>query len=77
MRPDAISFLNAEFQASSFILIERLFSSSSHSTMRVVSFEYLRLILLPTNLIPACDSSSLAFHMMYSAYKLNKQDGNI
>ena len=24
-------------------------------------------------LIPACDSSILAFHMMYSAYKLNKQ----
>ena len=28
-------------------------------------------------LIPACDSSSLAFHMMCSAYKLNKQDDNI
>ena len=27
--------------------------------------------------IPACDSSSLAFHMMYSAYKLNKQGNNI
>ena len=24
-------------------------------------------------LIPACGSSSPAFHMMYSAYKLNKQ----
>ena len=28
-------------------------------------------------LIPACASSSLAFHMMYSAYKLNKQGDNI
>ena len=28
-------------------------------------------------LIPACASSSQAFHMMYSAYKLNKQGDNI
>ena len=28
-------------------------------------------------LIPACALSSLAFHMMYSAYKLNKQSDNI
>ena len=27
-------------------------------------------------LIPACASSSPAFHMMYSAYKLNKQGDN-
>ena len=32
---------------------------------------------LLTILIPACDSSSPAFHMMYSAYKLNKQLDNI
>ena len=25
----------------------------------------------PGNLFPACDSSSLAFHMIYSAYKLH------
>ena len=31
--------------------------------------------LLP--LIPACPPSSLAFLMMYSAYKLNKQDDDI
>ena len=38
---------------------------------------YLRLlILLPAILIPAWASSSLAFHMMYSACKLNKQDDN-
>ena len=29
------------------------------------------------SLIPACASSGLAFHMMYSAYKLNKQGDNI
>ena len=35
---------------------------------------YLRLLIfLPAILIPACASSSLVFHMMYSAYKLNKQ----
>ena len=28
-------------------------------------------------LIPGCASSSLVFHMMYSAYKLNKQGDNI
>ena len=31
-------------------------------------------IFLPAILIPACDSPSLSFCMMYSAYKLNKQD---
>ena len=31
----------------------------------------------PGSLIPACVSSSSAFLMMYSAYKLNKQGGNI
>ena len=39
---------------------------------------YLRLlIVLPAILIPACGSSSPAFLMMYSAYKLNKQGDNI
>ena len=39
---------------------------------------YLRLLMfLPAILIPACASSSPAFLMMYSAYKLNKQGDNI
>ena len=39
---------------------------------------YLRLLIfLPAILIPACYSSSPAFLMMYSAYKLNKQGDNI
>ena len=39
---------------------------------------YLRLLIfLPEILIPACASSSLAFHMIYTAYKLNKQGDNI
>ena len=66
------------FSLSSFTLIKRLFSSSSLSATRVGSSEYLRLLIfLPEILIPACASSSLAFHMMYSACKLNKQGDNI
>ena len=58
--------------------LKGLFNSSSFSVTRVVSSAYLRvLIFLPLILIPACASSSLAFHMMNSAYKLNKQDENI
>ena len=65
------------FPLSSFTLIKRLFSSSSLSVIRVVSSAYLRLLFLLTILIPVCNSSSLAFHMMYSSYKLNKQSDNI
>ena len=44
----------------------------------VVSSAYLRLLIfLPAILIPAFASSSPAFLMMYSAYKLNKQGDNI
>ena len=77
-----ISFLNVEFLAnffiSSFTFIKRLFSSSSFSAIRVVSSAYLRLLMfLLAILIPACASSSPAFLVMYSAYKLNKQSDNI
>ena len=62
------------FSLSSFTLVKRLLSSSSLSAIRVVSSAYLRLLIfLPAILIPVCASSSLAFHMMYSAKKLNKQ----
>ena len=65
------------FSLSFFAFIKRLFSSSSLSAIRVLSSAYLRLLIfLPTILIPACASSSLAFHMKYSAYKLNKQGDN-
>ena len=77
-----LSFLNIEFKPafslSTFTFIKRLFSSSSLSPIRVVSSAYLRImIVLLEILILACGSSSLAFCMMYSAYKLNKQGGNI
>ena len=66
------------FPFSSFTFIKRLFSSSSLSVIRVVSSACLRLLIfLPAILIPACVSSSPAFYMMYSAYKLNKQGDNI
>ena len=65
------------FSLSSFTLIKRLLSSSSMSVNRVVSSGYVSLLIfLPAILIPDCDSSSPAFHMMYSAYKLNKQGDN-
>ena len=66
------------FSFSSFTFIKRLFSSSLPSAIRVVSSAYLRLLIfLLAILIPACASSSLAFHMMYSAYNLNKWGDNI
>ena len=68
---------NPAFSLSSFAFIKRLFSYSL-SAIRVVSSAYLRLLLfLPAISIPACASSSPAFHIVYSAYKLNKQGDNI
>ena len=65
------------FSLSSFTFSKRLFSSSSLSAIRVVSSAYLRLlILLLEILISTCVSSSPAFLLMYSAYKLNKQGDN-
>ena len=83
MGPDAmilvfwmLSFKPA-FLLSSFTLIKRLFSSSLLSGIRKVSSAYLRmLIFLLETLIPACDLSSSAFHMMYSAGNLNVQSNN-
>ena len=66
------------FSLSSLTFIKRFFSSSSFSVIRVISSVYLRLlIVLPAILISACTSSSLAFHIMYSAHGLNKQGNNI
>ena len=68
-----LSFKQA-FSLFSFTFIKRLFSSSKLSPIRLVSSAYLRLLIfLPAILIPACASFSLAFHMIYSEYKLNKK----
>ena len=65
------------FSLYSFTFIRRPFSYSLFSSMRVVSSAYLRvLIFLLIVVIPPCASFILAFHMMYSSYKLNKQDDN-
>ena len=77
-----LSFLNVEFQASFFTLLFHLHQeallSSSLSASRVVSSAYLKLLIfLVAILIPAQASSSPTFHLMYSAYKLNKQGDNI
>ena len=83
MGPDAMIFISwmLIFKTgfhSPLSLSQKVFSSSSLSTIRVVSSAYLRsLIFLLAILIPACVSSSPAFLMMYSAYKLNKQGDNI
>ena len=87
MEPDAMIFIfwmlsfKPTFALFSFTFIKRLFSSFSLSAIIVVSSAYLRLLIfLLAVLIPAsssCASSSPAFLMMYFAYKLNKQGGNI
>ena len=79
MGPDAmilvflIFSLKPALSLSSFTLINKLFSSSLLSAIRVVSSAYLKLLmfLLPI-LIPVCNSSSLASLMMCSAYRLDK-----
>ena len=83
MRPDVMIFVfwmlsfRPGFSLSS-LTFKGFFSSSSHSAIRIVSSAYLRLmVFLPAILIPACATSSLAFHMMYSACKLNKHSDNI
>ena len=70
--------LNFKPTFSLFSFIKKLFSSSLLSAIRVVSSAYLRfLVFLLAILIPACASSSLAYCIMYSAYKLNKQGDNM
>ena len=86
MGPDTMIFVfwmlsfKPYFSFPSLTFIKRLFSSLSLSAIRAVSSADLSLsIFLPAIaiLIPACAPFSLAFHMMYSAYELNKQGDNI
>ena len=71
-----LNFFNAEFQASFFTL-----SPSSRDSLVPLHFlpldwlssAYLRLLIfLLAILTPACDASSLAFLMLYSAYKFKQ-----
>ena len=84
MGSDAMIFIfwmlsfKPNFSFSSFTFIKRLFSSSLLSAIRVVSSAHLRLLIfLPAILIPAYASYNLAFCMIYSTYKLNKQGDNM
>ena len=84
MGPDAMIWavwtlsFKPTFSLSSFPFIKRLFSSFLLSVIRVVSSAYLRLLIfLLAILIPPCASSSPAFHMIYSAFKLNKHGDSI
>ena len=84
MGPDAMTLVlwmlifKLTFPLFSFYFIRGFFSSSSLSAVTVVSSVYLSLLIfLPGILIPAGAASSLAFLMMYSAYKLHEQGGNV
>ena len=84
MGPDAMILVflmlsfKPTFSLSSFTSIKRLLSCSSISAIRVVSSAHLKLLIFLLAIwIPAWVSSSPAFLMMYSAYKLNKQGENI
>ena len=84
MGPDAMVLVfwmlsfKPTFSLSSFTFIKRHFHSSLVSAIRGMLSAYLRLmIFLPAILIPAYASSSPAFLMIHSAYKLNKQGDSI
>ena len=86
MGPDALVLIlwmlslkqNFSPSVSYFTFIKRLFISSLISSISMVLHAHLRwLIFLLAILNNACVSCSPAFHMMYPAYKLNKQGDNI
>ena len=61
------------FSLCSFPLVKKLFSYSTLFAIRAVSSAYMRLLIfLLAILIPACDSSSPTFHLMYSTYGFPK-----
>ena len=83
MEPDAmISFLNVEFEASIFTF---LFHFNQEALWFLLTFFHKGgVIHIPevidisaAILIPACASSSQAFHIMYCAYKLDNQGDSI
>ena len=82
--PDAMIFIfwmlsfKPTFSLSTFTFIKRLLSSLSLSAIRVCHLHIWGYSYFSRqSWFPACVSSSPAFLMMYSAYKLNKQGDNI
>ena len=65
--------MRSPWTASSFTFIKRLFSVLLFAIRVVLSAYMSLLIFLPAILIPVCASSSLPFHLMYSAYKLPRR----
>ena len=59
------------------LAISHLFNMLSRLVIAFLHHLQWLLVFLPAILIPVCASSSPAFHMMYSAYMLNKQGDNI
>ena len=84
MGPDAMILvlfffliLSFTFSLSYFRLIKRLLNSFSLSTFKMISSAYLRLLIFPPAILSlAYNSTSPAFHMMCSVYKLNKKGDN-
>ena len=77
-----LSFLMLSFKPTfslfSFTFIKRLFSSSLHSAMGVVSSAYLRIVLfLLANLIPSCTSFSPTNHKVWGDKWKWKHNGSI
>ena len=78
-----LSFLNVEFQPNFFTLLLHFYQEVLQFLFAFchnggLSSVYLRLLIfLPAILVLACASSSPAFCMMYSAFKLNKQGDNV
>ena len=79
MGPDAMIFVFECWVLSLFIHfhLEALYFLFTFCHKGSVICIYVVMIFLLAILIPAYASSSLTFCMMYSAYKLNKQDDNI
>ena len=84
MGPDAMIFVcwmlsfKPAFSLSPFTFIKRLFSSSLLSAIRVMSSAYLRLLtFLLAILIPACVSSSPAFHMIIGIWFRSYLNGRV
>ena len=84
MWPDAMILVSWMLCLSQLFHYPLLFSSKGYlvplplSAIRMVPSVYLwLLIFLLAILIAVCVSSSLAFHMMHCAYKLNKESDNI
>ena len=65
------------FSLSSFTFIKRLFSSSLLYVIRVVLATLSEVIDIFSSSLDSSLYFILAFHMMYSAYKLNKQGDSI